>query len=47
VYRLVLERYATWAELERMSIDDVDLICVAADEWEDAVRRADQRGKRR
>lgn len=32
-YRLVLERYVTWSDLELMSIDDVDDLIVAVDDW--------------
>ena len=39
-YRLVLERYVTWSDLEQMSLDDVDLLNIAADDWLEAERNA-------
>ncbi len=38
--RLVVEHYATWADLKSMTIDDVDMQNIAIDEWEAAGRRA-------
>lgn len=43
-YRLVLERYVTWSDLERMSIDDVDELVLAADDWTAAEARV-QKGR--
>jgi hypothetical protein len=36
----VLERLATWQEIRMMTIDDVDLLNIAADEWRAAEIRA-------
>lgn len=38
-YRLVLERYVSLADLDRLSLDDVDLMCLALDAWQDAERK--------
>jgi hypothetical protein len=32
----VLERVATLGDLERVSIDDADLACIALDAWQNA-----------
>lgn len=42
-YRLVLERYVTWSDLELMSIDDVDDLIVAVDDWTAAEHAARKR----
>lgn len=39
-YRLVIERRATWGDLKTMTIDDVDKLCMAIDEWQAAEQRA-------
>jgi hypothetical protein len=36
----VLERYATWADIRQMTIDEVDLMNIALDEWQEAPKRA-------
>jgi hypothetical protein len=33
----------TWTDLDKMSIDDVDLLCIAADDWHEAEQRARKR----
>lgn len=35
-YRLVVQRYVTWSDLRMMTLDDVDLLNMAVDEWQAA-----------
>jgi hypothetical protein len=41
--RLVTERYASWGDLERMTLDDVMMLNDVIDARADAERRAAQR----
>jgi len=44
-WRVVLEGKASLKDLDYLSIDDVDLCCLAIDAWQDAERRATKRCK--
>ena len=39
VYRVLLSKHLSisWADLDRMTLDDVDQLCIALDAWEDAL----------
>jgi hypothetical protein len=46
-YRLVLERYVTWADLEDMTLDDVELLEIALDDYQRAQREAEKKQRAR
>lgn len=40
LHRVVLERVVDLHHVDLCSIDDIDLMCLALDAWQDAERRA-------